>query len=247
MSLDITNYEEKTRRAVKIFWESRAASAKKQKESGKTDQGGRSSVTAGKNMDGFLEIIVEVIKANGLSESNIALKGKVLVLPGYFRATKAWDILVTYKSELIAVVELKSHVGSIGNNQNNRAEETIGSGVDFWKAYRDGAFGDQLKPFVGWLMLVEDCKDSNKVPRVFSKKMKYPIFQDFEQKTYLERYDILCKKMIQEQLYTSASVLASSESAIEDGSYFELSKTTGMLTFLSSLAGYIASAKTRLG
>ena len=44
----------------------------------------------------------------------------MLTLPGYFRPTKLWDLLVTYKGQLIAAIELKSHVGpSFGNNFNN--------------------------------------------------------------------------------------------------------------------------------
>jgi hypothetical protein len=35
----------------------------------------------------------------------------MLTLPGYFRLTKLWDLLVIYKGELIAAIELKSQVG----------------------------------------------------------------------------------------------------------------------------------------
>ena len=44
---------------------------------------------------------------------------------------------------------------SFGNNFNNRTEEAIGTAHDFWTAYREKAFGDQTRPFVDWLMMVE--------------------------------------------------------------------------------------------
>jgi hypothetical protein len=84
-----------------------------------------------------------------------------LTLPGFFRPTKSWDVLVTNKGRLVAAVELKSQVGSFGNNLNNRTEEAIGTAVDLWTAHRDGAFGkDAPPPFVGWLMLIEDSAKS---------------------------------------------------------------------------------------
>lgn len=90
----------------------------------------------------FLTLFCDIIKANGLEHAEIYQKRPLVALPGYFRQSKLWDLQVTFKGELIAVIELKSHVGpSFGNNFNNRAEEAIGSAHDFWAAYRDGVFG----------------------------------------------------------------------------------------------------------
>ncbi|MCP4131766.1 MAG: restriction endonuclease, partial [bacterium] len=161
MAIDLVDYELKACEAVKGFWSNRKAARKKQVESGKADQGERAGVTAGKNMDGFIALIVDIIHANGLACADIHKKRAVLTLPGFFRPTKLWDLIVTYKGELITAIELKSQVGpSFGNNFNNRTEESIGTAHDFWVAYREGAFGKQPRPFVGWLMLVEDASGS---------------------------------------------------------------------------------------
>ena len=53
MPIDLVNYEEKARGAVKAFWVNREKTRQKQIEFGKLDQGERASVTAGKNIDGF--------------------------------------------------------------------------------------------------------------------------------------------------------------------------------------------------
>ena len=155
MALDLVDYERKAREAVQAFWGNRAKARQKQIEAGKADQGERAGVTAGKNMDGFIALVLDLVRANGLAHAQIYQQRALLTLPGYFRPTKLWDLLVIHQGELIAAIELKSQVGpSFGNNFNNRAEEAIGTAHDFWTAYREGAFGRQPRPFVGWLMLV---------------------------------------------------------------------------------------------
>lgn len=114
MALDLVDYEQKAHEAVKAFWGNREAARQKQIESGKADQGERAGVTAGKNMDGFLALVLDIVRANGLAHAEIHQNRAMLTLPGYFRPTKLWDLLVIYKGELIAAIELKSQVGSFG-------------------------------------------------------------------------------------------------------------------------------------
>jgi len=245
MAIDLVDYERKARKAVRAFWGNRETARQKQVASGKADQGERAGVTAGKNMDGFITLILEIIRANGLAQADIHQARTVLTLPGYFRPTKLWDLLVVNKGELIAAIELKSHVGpSFGNNLNNRAEEAVGTAHDLWTAYREGAFGKQPRPFVGWLMLVEDAKASRSPVSVNSPH--FPVFEEFKKASYLQRYDILCQKLIQEQLYTTASVLASPRTPARGGKFTELSPMTGLKTFVTSLAGHIAATAARL-
>lgn len=244
MPLDLCDHENKTRNAIKTFWQTRGDAKKKQKKSGKTDQGERASVTNGKNMDGFSALVVDLVKANGLPDAEIHQQRAVLTLPGYFRPTKLWDLLVIEKGRLIAAIEFKSHIGpSFGNNFNNRAEEAIGTSQDLWTAYREGAFGDQERPFVGWLMVVEDAPRSRSP--VKDKSPHFPVLRDFVGASYLDRYDILCQKLAKEQLYTAASVIATPRTAVLDGAYSELSSMTGLRSFLASFAGHIAAEAAR--
>jgi hypothetical protein len=245
MPLDLVNYEPKAVEAVKAFWGNRVAARQKQIELGKTDQGERSGVTGGKNMDGFIAMAIDIIHANGLKDAEIYQHRAMLTLPGFFRPTKLWDLIIKYKGELVAAIELKSQVGpSFGNNFNNRTEEAIGTAHDFWTAYREGAFKEQPRPFVGWLMLVEDAPGSRSP--VSDKSPHFPIFPDFRGASYLTRYTLLCQKLVQEQLYTTASVLCSPRTAVNTGEYNELSPMTNLKTFVTSLAGHIASAGARL-
>lgn len=246
MTLNLVDYEIKARESVKAFWGNREAAKQKQIELGKADQGERAGVTGGKNMDGFIELILEIVEANGLGHAEIHLSKSVLTLPGYFRPTKLWDLLITYQGELIAAIELKSQVGpSFGNNFNNRTEEAIGTAHDFWTAYREEAFGKQPRPFVGWLMLVEDADKSRSPVRDASPH--FPVFPEFQGASYLKRYDVLCQKLVQEQLYTTTALITSPRSAIETGEFSDMSSMTNLKTFITTLAGHIAAQAARLG
>ncbi|MBU0656005.1 MAG: PaeR7I family type II restriction endonuclease [Gammaproteobacteria bacterium] len=246
MALDLVNYEQKAREAVEAFWGNRAAAKQKQIESGKADQGERAGVTAGKNMDGFLALAIDIIKANGLAHAEIYQNKAMLTLPGYFRPTKLWDLLVIHKGQLIAAIELKSQIGpSFGNNFNNRTEEAIGTAHDFWTAFREETFGKQPRPFVGWLMMVEDAPESRRPVRDSSPH--FPVSDEFKGASYLNRYDLLCQRLVQERLYTTATVIAAERNAVNSGEFTELSPMTGLRTFVTTLAGHVAAEAARLG
>lgn len=246
MMLDLVNYERKASEAVQAFWRNREAARQRQIGSGNADHGERAGVTAGKNMDGFIALVLDLVRGNGLSHAQIHQHRAVLTLPGYFRPTKLWDLLVIHEGELIAAIELKSQVGpSFGNNFNNRTEEAIGTAHDLWTAYREGAFGKQPRPFVGWLMLVEDTPKSRSP--INDKSPHFPIFKEFKGASYLKRYDLLCQRLVQEQLYTTAAVITSPRNAAESGDFSVLSPMTSLKTFITSLAGHIAAESARLG
>jgi len=245
MTLDLANYEAQAREAVKLFWGNREAALTKQMESGNQDAGSRGAVTAGKNLDGFIAMVQSLVEANGLWDAEICVSKRVLVLPGFYRPTKEWDMLVLHRGQLVAALEFKSQVGpSFGNNFNNRSEEVMGSAHDLWTAYREGAFGeDAARPFLGWLMLVEECEAST-----VSVSVKEPHFQVdpiFRGASYIQRYDILCKRLVQEGLYTSTALLVSPREAVDDGGYRKMSDLTSLKTFVTEFAGHIAAVAAR--
>jgi len=244
MAVDLADYDRRARDAVRAFWRRREEARVRQAQTGLPGQGERASVTAGKNMDGFVDLVVELVHANGLRHASVHRERPLVTLPGYFRPTKLWDLLVLNNDQLVAVIEMKSQVGpSFGNNFNNRAEEAIGSACDLWTAYREGAFGDQARPFVGWLTLVEDAPASRRPVQVRSPH--FPAFPVFEGISYLERYDLLCRRLVREQLYTTAAMISSPRSAVETGEHGGQSEVTGLRTFVTTLAGHIAAEAAR--
>jgi hypothetical protein len=193
--------DKRLQEAVQSFWTGRDAQAGRQKEAGKVDAGIRGAVTGGQHMGALETLVVDVLIAAGLTELDIKVKSK-LELPGYYRAEKKWDLLVISKGHLVAAVELKSQAGeSIGNNVNNRSEEAIGTATDLWVAFREGRFQDSRAPFLGYFFLLEDFP---KVRRpVGNKEPYFPVDPVFKGASYAERYEILCKRLVLERLYTA--------------------------------------------
>ncbi|WP_275531682.1 PaeR7I family type II restriction endonuclease [Ensifer aridi] len=90
-----------------------------------------------------------------------------------------------HDKRLVAAIELKSQVGpSFGNNFNNRTEEAIGTAHDLWTAYREGAFGKHPRPFIGWMMMVEDAPESRRP--VTDRSPHFPLFKEFQGASYLK-------------------------------------------------------------
>ncbi len=242
MAIELADYQRKARGAIRAFWGNREAARLKQLESGKADQGERAGVTAGKNMDGFLVLVQNIVHMNGLEHAQIAINRSVLTLPGFFRPTKLWDMLILDQGELIAALEFKSHIGpSFGNNFNNRAEEAIGTAHDLWTAYREGAFGPSNSSPPSFRM-------RDPPPGTYSKTVSLcPADHSFNVtlSSYVERYNILCRKLVQEQLYTAASVIVSPRDAVNSGDYSEMGELTGLKTFVTNLAAHIAATAVR--
>lgn len=254
MSLQLLppDYDRRVQEAVRTFWTSRQNALP-----AKSQGGARDAVIAGKNMDAFCELVGHVATHCGLPPSAVLTRRKNTVLPGYFRATKNWDVVVIHRHRLIAAFEFKSQVGSLGNNFNNRSEEAIGSAADLWVAHRHGAYtaalpaltdpaqrelaADPRPPFVGWLMLLEDSEDA-RVP-VNVDEPNYPAFPEFRGASYARRYQLLCERLMKEQLYGSAAlVLSEKVEGGNSGAHRELSPATSHRTLFAEFAARAAAA-----
>lgn len=202
--------------AIEYFWNTRTGQITKQTASGKNDKGNRGAVTGGKQLDGFVKLISELLILNGVSEKCIFTKSE-LELPGYFRPNKKWDLLVVDESELVAAIEFKSQVGpSFGNNFNNRTEEAMGTALDIWTAYREGVFGNKKAPWLGYFMLLEDCDGSNEPVRV--RSTHFDVLEEFVNVSYEKRYEIFLTKLLLERQYSAACLISTSFSP-EDATY----------------------------
>jgi len=129
-NLTLQELNARTRQAVAHYWQTRTSQRRRQEATGKADQGLRSAVTGGAQMDGFVDLFTDLIADAGIPREFIFRK-RAVELPGFFRPTKEWDLLVVKERTLIAAIEVKSQVGpSFGNNFNNRTEEAMGSALD---------------------------------------------------------------------------------------------------------------------
>lgn len=232
------NFEHLVREATGHFWGRRDTQALAQGLPGSKDRGARAAVTGGKQVDGFGLLLANVLKLNGTLSSSIFLDTR-LELPGYFRPTKKWDLLVIHEGRLLAVAELKSQVGpSFGNNFNNRTEEAVGSATDIWTAYREGAFGDIRRPWLGYLFMLERSKRSTTSVRVFEPH--FQVFPVFKKASYAKRYEEMSRRLVREGLYNDAAFLTSTNGDLQGNSVQEPTPDLAIRTFCQSL---IASVK----
>lgn len=162
---------------------------------------------------GALELLViDAIVDVGVDTSHIRT-GTKLELPGYYRSEKRWDLLVVADGHLVAAIEFKSQVGpSFGNNANNRSEEAIGSAEDIWTAYREGRFGSNPPPFIGYFFLLEDCARVH--GPVGNKQPYFPVDPAFTDASYAMRYALLCERLMLERKYSATCLtLATNEAS----------------------------------
>jgi type II restriction enzyme len=226
--------------AIRHFWKARGGATDAQQRRGRADQGNRAGVTAGKNLDGFVRMIRRLIHDNGISEVETFVDGRAdLTIPGFFRPTKNWDLLVVSENRLLAAIEFKSQVGpSFGNNFNNRVEESVGSATDLLTAYREGAFGDASRPFLGYFFILEDAPASTRSIGVRSPH--FPILPEFTDTSYAQRYELLCRKLVLENLYDAAALILTSKSDVNSGECRVQSDMTSPQRFAAMLAGRIS-------
>jgi hypothetical protein len=254
-SLLPAHFDELTQAAVHTFWHSRNKGIVAESQGA-----GRDAVLGGKNMDGFVSVVLAVAQHCGLPAAAIHIRKSQVILPGFFRATKNWDVVVVHEGRLLAVFEFKSQVGSFGNNLNNRSEEVIGSAADLWIAHHHGAFGgvarsrnavrdesspvlnpaiqsDPRPPFLGWLMLLEECERSMRPVRC--DEPHFPVFREFKDASYAKRYQILCERLVERQLYTAAALELTP--TCQD-SHRALSPATSIRNLFPEFAGKILAA-----
>lgn len=130
------------------------------------------------------------------------------------------------EDRLVLAMEFKSQAGkSIGNNVNNRSEEAVGSAKDLWTAFREGRFGSSPTPFLGYFFLL---KDRESVKKPVTNKEPYfevdPAFRSGQRKnsksdairyegvSYSERYELMCRRLVLERLYSAACFIRATNS-----------------------------------
>jgi hypothetical protein len=236
--------EKRLQAAVKHFWSTRETQAQKQgSASGSKDAGARSAVTGGAQMNGFINLVRDLLCESGLPKAHVYCE-KYVEIPGWYRPEKKWDLLVVADNKLLAGIEFKSQVGSFGNNYNNRTEEAIGSASDIWAAYREGAFKPSSRPWLGYLMLLEEAPGS--LSPVRAREPHFKVFPEFKDASYAKRYEILLTKLVRERLYDSACFLMSNATDGLKGRYKEPTLELGFQNFVESLmARAIAVAKSK--
>ncbi|MCR9217056.1 MAG: PaeR7I family type II restriction endonuclease [bacterium] len=239
--LDLDDLNDLVDVAVQSFWGVRSSQGKKQgRKSGKSDRGGRKSVTAGKHLDGVVDMIRIVVERHCPSMAvhvQAWSQDPSTMLPGFFRPTKYWDVVVKHGDRLAAVIELKSHVGSFGNNYNNRCEEAIGTGYDMKVAYREKMFHDSPPPWVGFWMLLQDCDASTKAKGA-PKLSHFDVDPMFDGASYAKRYEVTLERLVHDRLYQNACLILSDIEG-KQVNWREPNASMSVRSFVGGLIGHL--------
>lgn len=202
--------EDKVQEVVDAFWGRRNELEAHHLKTGV--QGG--AARSGAHMKAIQEYVRGLFVLAGLPEECV-LKGSPS-LPGYFRRSKSWDVVVTYKGALVAAVELKSQVGSVGNNANNRIEEAMGNAFDLGAVQKNnGTFG-QIPTWLGFVFVLEETAQTEVELRPMTLPI-FPVDSAFEPMTYSSQYQVAISRFVSEGLYDAGWYLATM--AESDGTY----------------------------
>lgn len=102
-------------------------------------------------MDGFSNMI-----SKALEEYDVEIQ-KNYKVPGFFRTSKKWDLVVLKDDVVLAAIEYKSQIGeSTKKNFNNRIEEAVGNAHDFKMAERKQLIPTCKKAWLGYLFVLEN-------------------------------------------------------------------------------------------
>lgn len=213
--------------ALLAYWTARDEARLQQEARGVVDQGARSGVTSGGHLDRVAQLLARVAVAAGAPRGSVYYKApkddparrqrmqEGCTLPGYYRPTKDWDVVVySAAGNPIVAVELKSQNGpSYGNNANNRAEEAIGNAVDLHRAVQEGLLG--TKPWTAYVYVIEDDIVSSTVG---GRKKSGFLARDaaFRAWSYQTRVRELCDRLTVDDLYNEAWAVATSRPSCAD-------------------------------
>jgi len=235
--------DERVADAVRHFWQTRAGQGRRQgTRSGRRDYGNRAVATGGKQLDGFNTLVADLLVDAGLPSDAVFQNTRLdITLPGFFRPTKQWDLVVAVDNALLAAVEFKSLCGpSFGNNYNNRVEEALGSATDLWTAYREDAFPHSPRPYLGYLLVLEDADASTKPVAVHEKHFR--VFEPFRGASYAMRCEESLRRLVRERCYDVACLILTAKTAGARGDYGQPARDLTIGRFTRSLCNQVVAA-----
>lgn len=172
-------------------------------------QGRRSQVTGGRHLNGINQLIVDEIAATGAADLELRTNRKA-VLAGYYRSSKAWDLLVFQRGAPILAIEYKSMSGSVGNNLNNRADEVFGIAEDAREAEKHGILPPNLRR--AYIYLLEVTPTVTRPVKVGTPYGSPDIV--FNDASYFDRVTIMCERMRDSGLYHLVWALGATRSPL---------------------------------
>lgn len=131
---------------------------------------------------------------------------------------------------------MKSHAGpSFGNNFNNRVEEALGNSTDFWSAYEKSILPAYPAPFLGYIMLLEEMRESTSP--VKTSQPHFAVDAILRDASYRNRYQVLCDRLMRERRYSATAFITATKEGGSRGLYTEPLSSAAFYAFASALYG----------
>lgn len=182
--------------AIQLWIDSKEVQGRRSQDNGNAQAGSRSQVTGGLHLRGVNQLVVDEIRATGATGLELRFDRNA-VLPGWYRPSKAWDLLVLQHGRPILAVEYKSMAGSVGNNLNNRADEVFGIAEDARQAEINGILPSNLRRAYIYVLEVTPAVTR---PVSIAQQVGRPDMI-FHGASYFDRVTIMCKRMRDSGLY----------------------------------------------
>ncbi|MBB2946076.1 hypothetical protein FB565_005834 [Actinoplanes lutulentus] len=176
--------------ALRAWLDVRNTQAETSLASGRGQEGRRSAVTGGRHMDAIHQLVVDEIKATGATGLRFS-QNRGATLPGFYRASKSWDLVLLQRDVPVLAVEYKSMLGSEGKNLNNRADEIFGMAEDTRQAEIRGLLPPQMRRAYIFVM-AENPENSKPVRVVETLGDSDPVFDGA---SYVQRMAIMLERM----------------------------------------------------
>jgi len=195
--------------AVAAYWKAKKAQRAAAEAIRSTAEGTSKAVRGGGHFNPVVNLIARFFTDAGYPVESIGAGGAQTVLPGFFRPTKAWDLVVVHQGVLVAAVELKALGGpSFGNNYNNRVEEALGNSSDLLRANVEHLVGPE-KPWLGYFFMMDDQEGSRR-PGGRPRGKSFDAESIWRGRSYQDRFSVTGQRLIDEGLYDAVCYLTSS-------------------------------------
>lgn len=229
--------EDPTQAAVSLFWTKRADQIASLSDGGLAGGGARAAA----HMNGIRDLVRDIFIEAGMPPESVVYEP---YLPGYYRARKRWDMAIRYKGALVAALEFKSQVGSVGKNINNRFEEALGTATDTWAAQtRFEAYGD-VPPWLGYVFVLREDAETEKPDRAITAL--FAADNAFKGLSYNGRYQEMLRRFMGDNIYQGGWFITTKRDDEGRVSYAEPLATASGKAFRAAVEGRIRYVKTVL-
>ncbi len=187
-------------------------------------------------LEGFHTLVRHVLADNGPPEARVHTQHG-LELPGFFMPTRPWDIVVMHEERLVAALGIRSRAArSVENEFVTLGEEALCTGKEMDALCRRQAFGPGLRPWFGWLVLLEDSpalwRTAEGAPTLLQS------LPEHRHSSHAERYELLLRKLERDRLFDTCALLLCPEERKQAGDYHEPARDLSIKRFLGHLASH---------